>query len=87
MAHCLDVSRERCSASDRYLLDTNIIAGLVGRTTKERTTMYAPYSQFVERASRAGAKLFVSMLTLVELARGCREDAVRSRTRSRARDH
>lgn len=68
MAHCYDVGRERCSASDRFLLDTNVVVGLVGRTTDARATAYAPYSAFVERARRAGARLFVSTLTLLELA-------------------
>ncbi len=69
MAQCLDVRRERFVASDRFLLDSNVVLDLVapfGRPN-ERARREA-YSDFLTRARRAGAELTVSVLSFFEIA-------------------
>ncbi|MFY9779182.1 MAG: hypothetical protein WAJ85_01570 [Candidatus Baltobacteraceae bacterium] len=78
MAQCVDIRKERVSASDRFLLDTNValdVGSPLGPASPQRRP---DYSAFIARAVSAGARLYVSMLSLCEMAHVLEREAYRA---------
>lgn len=69
MAQCLDVRRERLVANDRILLDTNVVLDVTSPSFGPRESdRQRSYSAFIQTALVARAGIFVSILTLYEIA-------------------
>lgn len=68
MAQCIDIRRQGVSASDTFLLDTNVAIDIATPLSPKATVRQRDYSKFIERALTKGAGIAVAVLSFFEMS-------------------
>jgi len=68
VAQCIDIRRQGVSASDTFLLDTNVAIDIATPLSPKATVRQRDYSKFIERALTKGAGIAVAVLSFFEMS-------------------